>query len=202
MTREKIILIGSGGHANSCIDVIHSINKYKISGYVDDKINDICPLKYLGNDKDLTKLRKTYENAFIGIGFIKSPKIRIKLIKILDINLYKVPTLISSRSYLAKKSKIRSGTIVHHNCLVNANVSIGKFNIINTNALIEHDVTIGENNHISTGVIVNGNTKIGNNNFIGSGTIIYNNIIIGNNCTIAAGSIIKKNLLSNTFVNK
>ena len=32
--KKKIILIGAGGHAESCIDVIESTNKYEIIGLV------------------------------------------------------------------------------------------------------------------------------------------------------------------------
>ena len=34
---KKIILIGAGGHAKSCIDVIELQNKYKIIGLIDNK---------------------------------------------------------------------------------------------------------------------------------------------------------------------
>ena len=34
---KKIILIGAGGHCNSCIDVIELEKKYKIIGLVDNK---------------------------------------------------------------------------------------------------------------------------------------------------------------------
>ena len=34
---KNIILIGAGGHCNSCIDVIELEKKYKIIGLVDDK---------------------------------------------------------------------------------------------------------------------------------------------------------------------
>ena len=36
--RKKIILIGAGGHAKSCLDVLNSLSKYyKIAGFVDKK---------------------------------------------------------------------------------------------------------------------------------------------------------------------
>ena len=35
--KKKIILIGAGGHCNSCIDVIESENKFKIAGLIDNK---------------------------------------------------------------------------------------------------------------------------------------------------------------------
>ena len=33
--KKKIILVGSGGHAEACIDVIESEKKFKILGLVD-----------------------------------------------------------------------------------------------------------------------------------------------------------------------
>jgi FlaA1/EpsC-like NDP-sugar epimerase len=35
MKKEKIILIGGGGHAHSVIDVIEQENKYEIVGIID-----------------------------------------------------------------------------------------------------------------------------------------------------------------------
>ena len=37
MKRKNIILIGAGGHATSCIDVIETTNKFKIIGLIDKK---------------------------------------------------------------------------------------------------------------------------------------------------------------------
>ena len=36
---DELIIIGSGGHALSCIDVIERENKYKIAGIIDNKNN-------------------------------------------------------------------------------------------------------------------------------------------------------------------
>ena len=35
--KKKIILIGAGGHAKSCIDIINAEGKYEIIGLVDNK---------------------------------------------------------------------------------------------------------------------------------------------------------------------
>ena len=37
--KEKIVLIGGGGHCHSVIDVIEQTNKYEIIGIVDTKEN-------------------------------------------------------------------------------------------------------------------------------------------------------------------
>ena len=81
---KKIIIIGCGGHASSCIEVIEHSKKYEIYGLVcEKKSNKYSNYKILGNDKSLESIKKKCSNALIGIGQIKTFKIREKLFKIL-----------------------------------------------------------------------------------------------------------------------
>ena len=43
--KKKLILIGAGGHCNSCIDVIEQENKYRIVGLIDKKKKFIKKIK-------------------------------------------------------------------------------------------------------------------------------------------------------------
>ena len=96
MKNNKIIIIGSGGHATSCINIIEKIKQYKIYGVVDNKKN-IINLNYnlIGNDKDLLRIKKKIKYAFIGIGQIKSPEKRKKIF-----NNLKKKNLFYLKSYL------------------------------------------------------------------------------------------------------
>ena len=81
---KKIILIGGGGHCKSVIDVIENEKKYKICGIIDKPGllgTKVLNYEIIGNDSDLEALAKKFKYAFITIGHIKSPKIRIKLFK-------------------------------------------------------------------------------------------------------------------------
>ena len=164
---DEIIIIGSGGHALSCIDVIKKENKYKIAGIIDNKNNskDIG-FPVIGDDNNLEELRQKYKFAFIAIGFIKDVGPRIKLEKLLKKLDYSLPTIISPFSYISKNSNIDQGTIVMHGSIINSGVKIGK-NEINSRSLIEHgskiDIIVR-----ATGVIINGDVEIGNQTFIGS----------------------------------
>ena len=53
---KKIILIGSGGHAKSCVDVIEMEKKFKIVGFVDKNSKKLLGYKKIGSDDDLKKL--------------------------------------------------------------------------------------------------------------------------------------------------
>jgi sugar O-acyltransferase (sialic acid O-acetyltransferase NeuD family) len=200
---KSLLLIGTGGHAKSCINLIEGSNKFFIKGLISEKKADVGKMiinkKIIGTDKDLFFLKKKIIYAGIGIGQVQNWKIRLKFFILLKNFGYKIPAIISKFSTVAKSSEVDEGTYIFDKVVVNSNVKIGKNCIINTGSVIEHDVRIGNNSHISTGAIINGETEVGNNTFIGSGAIIKNGISIGNNCVIGIGKVIKSSIKDNTF---
>ena len=192
--KEKIILVGGGGHCKSCIDVIEQEEKFEIIGIVDvnDKIGeDVLNYKIIGDDDDLPYLVNEYNNFIITIGQLRSPELRIKIFNTINKLGGKLPVIISPYAYVSKHSKVNEGTIIMHYAIVNAAAEIGKNCIINSNALIEHDALIGDHCHISTASVVNGGVKIGNGTFYGSGAVSKQYIFIPENSFIKANTIIK-----------
>lgn len=200
---DKILLIGAGGHARSCVDVIESSGQFEIGGFI-DKRDDLYEKNFqysiIGNDNDLVELRNKYEYALVVVGQIKSPNIRVKLFQTLKKLDFILPIIISPKAHVSKKSQIGEGTIIMHGAIVNAYAVIGKNCIVNNKALIEHDAVIGDHCHVSTGTIVNGEVTVGDKTFIGSGAVIRHNISIGSNCIIGAGEIIKVGISSKQIV--
>lgn len=198
---KKIILIGAGGHAKSCLDVILLTKKYKVIGFIDKKKHvDILKYKILGDEEYLKKIKNYSLNLHISLGFIKSNLKRVKIYNEFKKLNFKFPVIISPKSQVSKNSIILDGTIVHHFAVVNFGSKIGYNSIINTSAIIEHDVTIGNNCHISTRAVINGGAQISNNTFIGSGAVIKEGVKIGNNCFVGMGQLVKKNLNNNVIL--
>ena len=191
--KPSIILIGSGGHCKSCIDIIEQENKYSIAGIIDKNRSTKSVLGYsiLGNDADLIELKTSYDYALITIGQIESSDIRIQLFNHLKLLGFKLPTITSSRAYISKHAQLGEGTIVMHDAFINASAVIGNNCIINTKALIEHDVVIEDNCHISTGAIINGGTIIKNGTFIGSNAATKEYVQTKVGEFIKAGSLFK-----------
>lgn len=202
---NNLIIIGNGGHAISCIEVIEAENKFKILGLVTEKhANKNRKIKYthIGNDKDFAKLLKKSKNAFIAIGFIRDSINRANIFSKLKKIGFHLPVIISPTSYKSNQSTLNEGTILMHNSFVNSQVKIGKNCIINTGSVIEHEAIIGDNVHISTSAVVNGSVEIGSGSFIGSNSVIKEGIKIGNNCIVSAGSFLRRDLKSGTRFNK
>ena len=199
---KKIILIGAGGHAKACIDVIEEENKSKIIGIVEKVKTKKKFVNYpiIGIDKDLKKIKKKCSNAIITVGQIKNLSLRASLFNNLISLGFNLAIIISPQSYISKKAKVNNGSIVMHKAVVNSYAEIGSNCIINSSSLIEHGVKVGNHTHVSTGAILNGDCKVGNNSFIGSGTIVKEGVKIGNRCIIGMGQIIKENIKDNQIV--
>ena len=190
--KEKIVLIGGGGHCHSVIDVIEQENKYEIIGIVDIKENigkKVLGYEIIACDDDLETIFKTCKNAVITVGQIESNAIRIKIYKKLKHIGFTLPVIISPIAYVSKYSSLDEGTVVMHQALINANVKIGKNCIINTKALIEHDCVVEDNCHISTASVLNGGVIVKENSFFGSNATSKQYIEIDG--FIKAGSIAK-----------
>lgn len=194
-----LIVIGAGGHAKACIDVIESTGLYNIVGLIDScsMLNKkILGYEVIGTDDDIPKLSKKCKNFLIGIGHIKSPDIRIgisnKLLK-LGVNL---PTVISRYATVSKYAKIGRGSIIMHNSVINSCAKVGDFSIVNTNAVIEHDCNLGDFTHMSVSSTVCGSVSIGHRCFLGGNSIIKNNVTIGSDVIIGAASYVNKDIYS------
>jgi len=194
--KEKIILIGGGGHCRACIDVIEQEGRFAIAGIVDvPEKNQHNVLRYpvIGADADLAELIKTSPNVLITLGQIKSPNRRIALFNDLMQMGACFPVIQSPLAYVSPHAQVAEGTIVMHHALINAGARVGRNCIINTKALVEHDAIIEDHCHISTGAVVNGGVTIGRGSFFGSGAVSKEYTSIPANSFIKANSLIPKN---------
>lgn len=194
---SKLILIGGGGHCNSCIDVIESTRKFEIIGVIDtiDKLGQfVLDYKVIGTDEDLPKLINKNTWFLITLGYIKSCVLRRKIFKKLESLDANIATVISENALVSKYSSIAKGTIIMHRVTIGAGSKIGQNCIINTNANIEHDTIVGDDVHVSTHAVVNGNCELKNGVFIGSNATIFHGTSIEYDTVIGAGSLVTKNI--------
>ena len=194
---NKIIIIGSGGHAKSCIEIIKNHAKYDVFGLIDDNRRigeNVLGHKVIGTTKDIIKFINKVRYFHIGIGHVKDNKKRIYYYKLLKSLNAVLPNIISKNSVVSNYIKIGDGNIIMNNVCINADVTIGNNNIINTSSVIEHDCVLGNHSHISTSVTVNGSVKIQDSCFIGSGSVISNNLKIKKNSFVKLSSKIVRNI--------
>lgn len=195
MGLKKLILVGAGGHCNSCIDVIELDGQFEIIGLVDTKenIGKSCRgYEITYTDDDIEELAKSDCYFFISLGQIKSAELRKKLTEKILKSGGKLATIISPLAYVSKTAEVGEGTIIMHHAILNSDVRVGKNSIINTKSLLEHGVKVGDFCHISTGAIVNGDTHVEDACFIGSGAVVVHHTKIPANYFLKANGLFVK----------
>jgi sugar O-acyltransferase (sialic acid O-acetyltransferase NeuD family) len=195
--KNKIVLIGGGGHCHASIDVILSTGEYEIVGILDkiERVGEsVLGFKVIGSDIDIPELTKKGYFFIITLGQIKSASVRKSIFKVLIANNAKIATIISPLAYVSQFSSLGTGTIIMHRVTIGPNVLIGENSIINTNADIEHDSKIGKHCHISTHCVINGDCRIENEVFIGSNSTVFQGVRVSEKSVIGAGSTISKSI--------
>ncbi len=202
--KNKIIIIGGGGHAKSLIDLINSTRSYKIVGIVDPNIKigtKILDIKVLGTDNKLNYFRKMgIKFLALGLGSEGNNQKRFRLWKKFVDKGFRFPKLIHKKSIISKHSLIHDGVQVFANSVINAGSVIRDISVINTHSVVEHDCKIGLNVFTGIGVKICGRTKIDNNVFLGANSCILPKIKIEKNALIAAGALVNKDIKKNLKV--
>lgn len=192
----KVLLIGAGGHAKSCIACLEPLG-IEIVGLIDrpelvgQKINGY---EILGTDEDLPRFKSAVDGFLIAVGQLETASARVRLFKRLEEIGGNMPVIVSGDAFVDRTAEIGKGTIVMHHALLNASATVGVNGIINSAAIVEHDAAIGDHVHIATGAIVNGGCRVGNQTFIGSRATLRNGVAVGDNVVVGAGSVVVKDI--------
>ena len=123
MTKKKIILIGAGGHARSCIQVIEQLDEFAIAGLVglpDEVGSEQFGYKVIGSDSDLPAIRKSIEHAVITVGQILSSQIRINLFEKTKNAGFTLPTIISKFAQVSPHVITGEGSILMNSVIINS----------------------------------------------------------------------------------
>jgi sugar O-acyltransferase (sialic acid O-acetyltransferase NeuD family) len=190
MSMRPILLLGAGGHARACIDVIEQQNLFTVSALVgrsDELGTMVLGYPVVGTDSDLPRLLCEHSHALIAVGQIKTAEPRIRLFDSLLHAGCALPVIVSPRAYVSRHATLGAGTIVMHGAIVNAGAVVGRNCIINSQSLVEHDAIIGDHCHIATAAAINSGARIGSATFIGSNSCVRQLVSIEEGCVIGMG---------------
>jgi sugar O-acyltransferase (sialic acid O-acetyltransferase NeuD family) len=194
MRSDGLILIGAGGHARACIDVVEQHGQYNIVGLV-GQAGELGAEHFgypvIATDDELSELARLHKYALIATGQIQTPDIRMRLYRRVAELGFELPLIVAPTAHVSRHAMVGAGTIVMHGAIVNAGARVGSNCIVNSRALLEHDVTVEDHCHISTGTIVNGNVRVGEGSFIGSGSVIKEGVVLGNRCVVGMGLAVR-----------
>ena len=201
MSRDSILLLGAGGHARACIDVLELEGRFRIGGLVGlapEVGSSVLGYPVLGTDADLARLLEEHHHALITVGQIKTPEPRIRLFELARTHGCALPVVVSPRAHVSRHASVAPGTIVMHGAVVNAGAVVGRNCILNSECLIEHDAVIADHCHVATAAAINSSVHVGRGSFIGSNSCVRQGLHIGEGCVIGMGQRVLRDCAAGT----
>jgi len=200
--KQKLIIIGGGGHAKVIIDAVLAGDKYEVHGIIDQKLavgTKVLGVPVLGTDSMLSELfGQGIKNAFIGVGSIGDTSVRRDIYEKLKSVGFNLPVIIHPKAVVARDVEFGEGTFVAASATINPGTKIGKNVIINTSSSIDHDSRIGDFVHIAPGAVLCGTVTVGERTHIGLGANVVQSVNIGKNCFVPAGILVKNDQAEGT----
>jgi len=196
MVDEKLVILGSSGHAKIVIDILEKIRKYDILGVVtNDNMKTFMNYPVLGNDIILPKLYKDgISNVVMGIGGYRNNDLRKKVYNNIKGIGFSFISVIDPSATISKNVIIGEGAVIFAGVVINTEVVIGNDVIIATGSTIDHETIIKDHVLVSAGVTVGANDIIEDEVLLALGSNIISGIRISKNVTIGAGSVVTKDI--------
>jgi sugar O-acyltransferase (sialic acid O-acetyltransferase NeuD family) len=190
---DRLIVIGSGGHAKVVIEAALASQPGREIIVLDDadgtRDRSVLGIRVLGGRGELDSLRGS--PVIVAVG---GNEARADLVLWLRGQGHSLESVIHPKATVADSVKLGEGVFVSAGAIVIAEARIGHGAIINTGATVDHDCDIGEAAHIAPGVHLCGNVRVGARTLVGVGSSVRPGISIGDDVVIGAGSVVVHDL--------
>lgn len=190
---DGIIIVGAGGHAKVCIELLQSMGEriaYCVGGL--ESPDQCVGIPVLKGDENLGRLRKEdYSKIFVAIG---SNSLRQRLAVTAGEMGFQLVNAISPQAVISPTARLGAGIAVMAGAVINADATIADLAIINTGATVDHDCKIGKAAHIAPQSGLAGGVVVGALSFMGIGCKVIPEVKIGDRVTVGAGSVVISNI--------
>lgn len=195
MTRQSAWLVGAGGHALVCADILSLSTHWQLAGVLDPvQVGSAFLTWQVQSEDQLDEKLALHPHCFLGVGQVKSGLIRERIMSTYRSLGAVFPALVSPRAYVSAYAGLGDGVLVGHGAVIQPLVSLSDGVIVNTGAIVEHGARIGAFSHISTSAVVNGDCAIGEGVMLGSGAVVLQGRHICSGVTVGAGSVVTKDI--------
>jgi len=201
---DRIMIIGAGGHARMCLEILQQTSNYEVAGFVDSALQkgtQVHCLQVIGDENELEYLFKTgITHAVIGFSALHKPAIRQRLYdKLINIGI-SLPNIIHKTAVVEPSVIMGSGNQIMAGAIIGSDVVISDNCILNSGCIVSHDCILSDNVHVAPGAILAGDVVVGKNSLVGMGVTVYMKVRIGENCIIYNGKNVFESLLPGAVV--
>jgi UDP-perosamine 4-acetyltransferase len=190
--KNRVVILGGGGHAAVCAEILRSHGNVELVGYTDPVERPNFELQYLGDDSELSNLIGGTANCvFVALGSNHKRGEKIDHIRDLGMRLI---SAISPAAIILPNVEIGEGVAIMPGAVVNARAKVGTGVVINTGATVDHDCVLGSCSHVGPGVNLARSVEVGEWAFLGVGSCAIPGVKIGKSATVGAGAAVTSDI--------
>ena len=201
---NSVLILGGGGHAKMCIDIIRQQGALEPIGIIDTiktPGEGVFGIPVLGGDEVLQTLRdKGVKLAVLGVGAVLNHSVREKLHAKLMEHGFQVPNIIHPSASIEPSVELGDGNQIMQGAIIGSAVTIGDNCIVNSGSVISHDSSIAKHVHIAPGAVLAGGVQVGAGSVVGMGSTVFLGVQVGQNVMINNGVHIFDDVASDSIV--
>ncbi|UCF35055.1 MAG: acetyltransferase [Phycisphaerales bacterium] len=191
--RQKCLIIGAGGHGRVVLDILVSMERFDVVGFVDSnpglKGRRIDGLEVLGCLDDVPRIRDE-RGVHCSIVAIGDNGVRRHFADRLGRYGLELINAIHPSAKLAHNVTLGRNLVIAAGSVVCAHCQIGDSVILNTGCIVDHESLIGTATHICPGARLAGRVTVESGAFVGIGATIIQNIRVGYEAVVGAGAVV------------
>ena len=194
---KKIIIVGTGGHANSLSGVALSCG-YDVEAYVADaskkpELHHGAPI--ISFNEALNR-----EECFLAIAVGDNfSRAKVASNYLQHFTQSRFPSLVHPSSVVDPSCEVAYGSVVMPLAVIGPKTRVGAFCIINTKASLDHDCDMRDYASLAPGTTLSGGVTIGSRSAICVGASVRHNTSIGEDVVVGANSYVHKSLPDNAL---
>lgn len=195
---QRLIVIGTGGHAKRVLDILERTPGQRVVGLLDaarpaGEIFFGYPV--LGDDAALADVvrRHAVDAALVAIGdnWRRAAVAREARAAVPGLPL---GTAVHPSAQVARGATIGPGAVISANAVLDCDAHVGALAIVGIGATVAHDAQLEDDASLAGHVAVGGGARVGRASAVGIGARIIHGITIGAHTVIGAGATVVRDI--------
>lgn len=199
MPRERVVIIGAGGHAREVAEILrHQAREGagpRLLGFVvDDPENhgaEVGGLPVLGDWSWFDAADPAGLSVICAVGL---PQARKRLTERASARRLPFASAVSPLAYLSREAEVGQGAMVFPHSFVSAGSSIGDHAVVNVGASVSHGARVGRYGTLGPGARLAGNVSVGEGCYLGICSSVIERVTIGGWATVGGGACVTRDL--------
>lgn len=203
---NRLVVLGAGGHAKMCIDILKQRNEYEIVGIVDSQKpvgHEICGVKVIGDESALEELwHQGVGCAINGVGAVTRPGVRKEVFDRLKNIGFFIPNLVHPSAVVEPSATMGEGNQIMMGACLGSDASLGDNCIVNSGSVVSHDCRLHDHSHVAPGAILAGEVTVGEIAVVGMGATVYIGVKLGAKAMINNGINVFRDVAPGEIMNR